>query len=537
MDGVHIHCAKRQTELGRKEKLVMPTVDRRSFIKIAGSAAVVAPSGLSPLQAQTRSGALQFLTTLMQDGSAFDASLIQDAARQLAQRAFVPPNTTIPEPFTSLNAEGYHAITHRPERRIWADEAVGYQIEPLHRGSIFTTPVLLSTVEQGLVKRIIYDPTRYSLGRLSAPSSMPDMNFSGFKLMQKGEPAIDFAIFQGATFYRSRAKGQEFGAASRALAIKTGDPRGEEFPIFRAFWIEHPGSDGIVTVHAVADSESATAAFRFTLRPGDMTIIDTECTIFARVDIDHIGIGPIQGTYLFGPSRRRNIDDLRSQVHDVHGLQMLNGRNEWIWRPLNNPEQLQISSFMDDNPKGFGLIQRDRDFNAYQDDEHSFERRPTIWMEPIGDWGAGSVQLTEIPSNSEMNDNIIAYWRPRDVLIAGSRTSFTYRQFWCWVTPERGELAETVGFRVGRGGSGRRRRCMVEFAGDILGGEIKGLTMALSASPGQIINGKFLHNSTRKSVRVTFELEPLNDAPSEIRLLLNDGDKPISETWLYRWTQ
>jgi periplasmic glucans biosynthesis protein len=476
--------------------------------------------------------------TLMLDGSAFDATLVLDAARQLAQRAFVPPNTALPEPFTALNAESYQAITHRPERRIWSDENVGYEVEPQHRGSIFTTPVLLSTVEQGLVKRIIYDPLRYNFGKLTPATALGDIGFSGFKLLQKGEQSVDFAVFQGATFYRSRARGQEFGAVARALAIKTGDPRGEEFPIFRAFWIERPGTDGVIMVHAVADSESATAAFRFTLRPGDMTIIDTECTVFARIDIDHIGLGPIQGTYLFGPSRRRNADDVRPQVHDVHGLQMLNGRNEWIWRPLNNPEQLQISSFMDENPKGFGLVQRDRDFNAYQDDDNRFEMRPTIWMEPIGDWGPGAIQLTEIPSNSELNDNIIAYWRPKDVLVAGSRSTFSYRQFWCWVTPERGTIAETIGFRVGRGNSGRRRRCLVEFGGENLAAvEAAGIVMSLSASPGQILNSKLALNTARKSARITFELDPGNEQACELRLVLTVGDKAITETWLYRWTQ
>jgi periplasmic glucans biosynthesis protein len=515
----------------------MPIVDRRRFIEGAGTAALLAQSGMPLAQAQQRSGALQFLQGLLVDGSAFDASLVIDAAKQLSQRAFVPPNVALPEPFSALNAESYQAIGHRPERRIWADENYGYEIEPLHRGSVYTTPVSLSIVEQGVVKRIVYDPNRYTFGKLSPPANLPDLGFSGFKLFLKGEADMDFAVFQGATFFRSRAKAQEFGAVSRALAIKTGDTRGEEFPIFRAFWVERPGNDGIITVHGIADSESATAAFRFTLRPGDMTIIDTECTIFARIDIDHIGIGPIQGTFLFGPNRRRNIDDIRPQVHDVHGLQMLNGRSEWIWRPLNNPEQLQISSFMDENPRGFGLVQRDRDFSSFQDDDNRFDLRPTIWMEPIGDWGSGSVQLTEIPSNSELNDNIIAYWRPKEALLAGSRTAFSYRQFWCWVPPESMPLAQTVGFRIGRGSTARRRRCMVEFAGDMFASsEIPGLVMSLSAYSGQISGSKMMINTARKTARITFELDPGSEPACEMRLLLTVGDKPISETWLYRWT-
>jgi periplasmic glucans biosynthesis protein len=467
----------------------------------------------------------------------FDPAVVTESARQLARRAYVPPNPALPDPFNGLNYEAYVGIRHRPERFLWSDEGRPTVIEPLHRGYLFTTPVAISVVENGTVRRIVYDANRYQFGRLNPPSTVGDIGFSGFRILAGGENGREIAVFQGASFFRSLAKGQNLGAMARAMAIRTADARGEEFPIFRAFWIERPGADGVTVVHAVADSESATAAFRFTIRPNDITIIDTEATIFARTVIENIGFGAMQATFLFAANRRRNVDDMRPAVHEVSGLQMLNGRGEWIWRPVSNPEQLQISSFIDENPKGFGLVQRERDFAAFHDDDQQFQLRPTLWIEPIGDWGPGQVQLIEIPSDSEVNDNIIAFWRPRQPLAAGSETSVAYRQFWCWAPPERPPLATMVGFRIGRGGTARRRRFLVEFAGGFLNQEAQlEPRLSLSGGPAQIINPRLIFNHARKTARIAFDLDPGSENAVELRLLLEGPDGPLTETWLYRWT-
>jgi periplasmic glucans biosynthesis protein len=510
----------------------MSALDRRTFIA-ASAAASAAPVAF----AQQTSGALTFLQAILQDGARFDPAVVIESARLLSKRAFSPPNVTLPDPFNGLNHDNYNAIQHRNERQIWADDNRHLVVEPLHRGFVYNTPVTISLVEDGTVRRVVYDTSRYTFGKLTPPAQMPNIGFSGFKIMATGDNPREVASFQGGTFFRSAARGQTQGAVARALAIRTADGRGEEFPVFRAFWIERPTQDGSIVIHAVADSESATAAFRFVVRAQDVTIIDTEATVFARVALDAVGLCPMQATFLFAANKRRNIDDFRPAVHDVSGLQMLNGRGEWIWRPLNNPEQLQISSFLDENPKGFGLVQRNRDFANYHDDDARFEMRPTLWIEPIGDWGQGFVQLVEIPSDSEVNDNVIAFWRPRVPLAPGSETVLAYRQFWCWSPPERTELATAVGFRIGRGSAGRRRKCLVEFAGDIFGREnLPELKLVLGVSPGQITHSRLVINAARKSARVLFELDPGSENAVELRLLLESAEKPVTETWLYRWT-
>jgi glucans biosynthesis protein len=490
-----------------------------------------------PAAAQQATGALAFLQAVLQDGASFDPAMVTEAARLLAQRAYAPPAATLPEPFSALNLEGYSQIRHRPERHVWVDDSRGVSIEPLHRGFAFAAPVAISVVEEQVVRKIVYDPNRFSFGRLTPPGQTGDIGFSGFRLHAQNGGSRELLTFQGGTSFRAIAKGQTPGVMSRALALKTADARGEEFPLFRAFWIEKPNSDGVTIIHAIADSESCTAAYRFVVRQSDVVIMDTEATIFARAAMDHVGVGSMQASFLHGSGRGRATDDVRSGAHDVNGLQMLNGREEWIWRPVKNPTQLQISSFMDENPKGFGLVQRERDFAQFRDEDQRFELKPSLWIEPIGDWGAGSVQLVEIPSDSDVHDNVVAYWRPRQPMAAGSETRFAYRQFWCWTPPERSPLAQTTAFRIGRGSAARRRRFMVEFAAEAFATEPAGdLKLALSATPGQIMAPRLVVDAARKSARVHFELDPGAETACELRLQILRGERLLTETWLYRWT-
>jgi glucans biosynthesis protein len=469
----------------------------------------------------------------------FDAAVVVDIARQLSKRPFAAPANDLPDAFANLNYDQYITIKSlRPP--IWSTEGRGIAVEPLHRGFVFSNAVDLFLVEDGNVRRVGYDPTQFNFGGINVPNNIPDLGFSGFRLIsQQGDTqAFDFAIIQGATFFRALARGQNYGAISRALTLKPADAKGEEFPTFRAFWIERPGiGSNSITIHGVMDSESTTGAVRMTFRPGDMTIVDVETTLFPRVNLDHVGLGAIASTYFYGPNDRRTADDIRPAVYESSGLQMLNGQGEWLWRPLHNPETLQISAFVDNSPKGFGLLQRERAYEAFQDDDQRFERRPSLWIEPLGDWGEGSVQLLEIPTDAEINDNILTYWRPKTPMAAGSEVPFAYRQYWGWNSPERPPLATVTATRVGRGTGGRRRKFTIDFSGDMLGDNWpKDLKSVLTVGPGTFQNLKLLPYPERKTVRVAFELDPGNENACEMRLILEAGGKPISETWLYRWT-
>ena len=275
-----------------------------------------------------------------------------------------------------------------------------------------------------------------------------------------------------------------------------------------------------------------------TLRPGDLTFIDVEMTLFARANLEHVGFGCTMGTFFLGPQSRRSFDDVRPSVHELSGVQMQSGTGEWIYRPLSNPATLQVSSFQDSNPRGFGLVQRERDPNAFVDDDQRLELRPSVWMEPLGEWGQGSVQLIEIPTDSELNDNIIAYWRPRQPIAAGSETTVAYRQAWCWQPPDRPTLALATRTRQGRGSQGRRRRFIVDFTGERLSdaGLVAATRAVVTATPGSVHNLRLWPFPERRTMRVAFEVEPGNENLSELRLVLDAGGQAVSETWLNRWT-
>jgi glucans biosynthesis protein len=498
-------------------------------------------STLNSAHAQTNPGPVDPPAPILGEAMPFEQAMVTEAARALAKQRFKPPAADIPEVFRNLNYEQYVAIRNRSDSTIWAAETVGFAIEPLHRGFIFSSPMQIHLVTGGQARRLVYDQALFDFGRLGVPANLGDIGFSGFRVLAPQESGgfSELATFQGASFFRAVARGQNPGTMARALSIKIADPKGEEFPIIRTVWIERPRlASNTLVVHALIDSESATGAYRFTLRPGEATIIDTECTLFARVAVDHFGLGTMSATALLGAIDRRRSDDLRPNVAEVGGLQILTGQNEWLWRPVSNRETLQISAFMDESPRGFGFLQRDRNFDDYQDDDQHWEARPSLWIEPIGDWGAGGMQLVEIPSESEVNDNIIAYWRPKQSLAAGSETPFAYRQFWCWNPPERPPFAIVSASRGGRGGSSRRRRFVVQFTGEILADpqRSQNLKPILNAAPGTITWIRTFSEPDLKSRRVVFEIDPGTESYCELRLVLEAAGKPISETWLYRWT-
>ena len=460
-------------------------------------------------------------------------------ARELAKAPFNAPKSTLPDPFADLTYDQYVAIRSKPDSGLWSGDNVGFAIEPLHRGFIFSTPMDISIVENGMAQKVPYDRAAFDFGKLQPPADLPDIGFSGFRILNAvdGQGFQEVAIYQGANFFRARARGQTFGVTARGLSIHTGDPQGEEFPLFRSVWIEKPTlAANALIIHALLDSVSLAGAFRFTLHPGDATIIDTELTVVARAAVDHVGLGAMTGIYLFGDLARPKISDVRPNVYEINGLQMLTGKGEWIWRPVANRDTLQVSAFVDQNPKGFGLLQRSRSYYTFQDDDQHWETRPSLWIEPIGEWGEGQVQLLEIPTESENNDNIIAYWRPKTGLAEGASQSFAYRQFWCWNPPSRPALAVVAVVRTGK--VGKRQRFVVEFSSELFAdpGKSADIKVEMTANPGQIVWTHAFASAERKTFRVAFDLDPGSETFSELRLVLSSAGQPASETWLYRWT-
>lgn len=469
----------------------------------------------------------------------FTRSALVAEARRLAGDQFRPRAIELPEFLAELSYDAYRDIRFRPEARIWRDQNRGFLLDLLHLGFIYRTPVRIFIVRDAVAEEIRYAPDMFDFGpRVRPPEPLPPLAFSGFRVRTplNGPDFYDeFAVFQGASYFRAVGKGLIYGLSARGLAIGTGSDQGEEFPAFVRFWIEEPpvGAKALIA-HALLDSPSITGAYRFTLRPGETTTIDVEATLFPRVEVTHAGLAPLTSMFFFAPNDRDDVDDYREAVHDSDGLAMWSGAGEWIWRPLSNPQRLQISSFLDRNPRGFGLIQRKRDFTDYYDLEARYDRRPTAWVEPIGDWGEGQVQLVEIPSPAEVHDNVVAYWRPKAPLAAGTEVNLTYRLHWGSQIPQPAQVARVLSTRVGASADGDRRLFVIDF--DKEPPIPDGARVEVAANAGKVSAVIGVRNAVTGGFRCSFELDTEENELIELRVVVYAGDRPVSETWLYRWT-
>ena len=381
----------------------------------------------------------------------------------------------------------------------------------------------------------------FDLSKLQPPPA-GDLGFAGFRVhfpLNRPDYNDEVLTFLGASYFRAVARGQGYGLSARGLAIKTGDPGGEEFPLFRRFWLERPakGSDTMV-VHALLDSPSAAAAFRFTLRPGAETVMDTEMVLYPRTELTQAGLAPMTSMFFFDANNRAGFDDYRGAVHDSNGLQILTGKGERIWRTINNPRGLQISSFQDSGPRGFGLAQRERAFPDYQDLEAVYEKRPSLWVEPIGDWGQGAVTLVEIPSDREINDNIVAFWRPKDKFAAKGEYFLAYRLHWCWDAPDDPRLAKVSQARAGLSFDQKSRQFVIDFAGGVLKDrpETPPPEFDLRADKGHVQNATLQPMPGKEAWRLSFQLTTGGEKVIELQAKLLDAGQAISESWAYRWT-
>jgi periplasmic glucans biosynthesis protein len=474
------------------------------------------------------------------DAAPFDGSTVRNMARDLAQHPWQAPDQTLPPELKDLDYQQYRSIRFDPGHALWRGQGLRFTAEFFHRGFLYKEAVKMFEVVDGKAAPIHYSPDLFTFGKVKPPTG--DIGFAGFRLhnlLSKPDYYDEICAFLGASYFRAVAKGMGYGLSARGLAIKTADPAGEEFPAFRAFWLERPGkgSDAIV-VHALLDSQSATAAFRFTIRPGQQTVFDTEMALYPRVDLATAGIAPLTSMFLFDTNDRARVDDYRDAVHDSNGLLLWTGRGEQIWRPLANPRELQISAFGDTGPRGFGLMQRGRAFGDYQDLEAHYENRPSLWVEPIGDWGEGIVELVEIPTDREINDNIVAFWRPHDPLKAKSEYLLSYRLHWCWSVPAGSTLAEVVATRCGLAWDQKNRQFIIDFVGGVLKGRRPDALPAIDvgASKGKIENPVVQPNPATGGWRLSFQLDQGSEKLVEMHARLMDGDKPLTETWLYRWT-
>jgi glucans biosynthesis protein len=515
---------------------------RRRVLQGAGAAALVGVSGLPATLPAHAEPALGTVTP-------FSRPWLVERARTLARSPYVAPDVAaLPAEVADLSYDALRAIRYRPEEALWRSADLPFEAQFFHLGSYYDKPVHIDEAYRSEAREILYRPELFDLGPNVFAEPLPaDLGFAGFRLhypLNTPNYRDELAAFLGASYFRGLGRGCIYGLSARGLAIDTATDHGEEFPWFRAFWLERPEPDATeIRVHGLLDSPGVAGAYSLTIRPGDITVMEVETTLFVRHQIEKFGIAPLTSMFLFGPADNRGFDDFRPQIHDSDGLSLWTGAGEWIWRPLRNPRLLLVSSFVDENPRGFGLMQRERNFSSYQDLEAHYQSRPSLWVEPMSGWGRGVVQLIEIPSNSEIHDNIVAFWLPEEPVVGGAEWNLTYRLHWGLEAPFRSDRARVVGTRTGTGGVAggetlENRKFVIDFRGDSLDGlpadaEVE---TVVTVSSGEVLFPVAQRNPEIAGWRAFFDLKPADEGPVDLRCFLRRGSDALTETWSFQWT-
>jgi glucans biosynthesis protein len=516
-------------------------VRRRTLLKSA--AALAASQMLGPDLGAAQPGG---------PGQPFDYAWLKGQARKLASAAYLGSQEPLPPAMAKLSYDQYQSLRFRTDHALWGTAGLAFRLQFFHVGRSFAEPVHLFEVVDGTAREIVYDPAMFEFDKAGIDAGLmrDHAGFAGFRVQFVTDWRDDVAAFLGASYFRAVGNDtRQYGLSARALAVDTAFPRPEEFPRFTTFWFERPArGSGTLTLYALLDSPSIAGALRFQISPGGTQIMDIDSAFYPRKPVERLGVAPLTSMFYYGENDRRAANDWRPEIHDSDGISMWTGAGEWIWRPLTNPSQLHFSAYLDENPRGFGLLQRDRNFDHYQDDGVFYDRRPSLWVEPKasgGGWGKGSVQLVEIPTVDETFDNIVAFWNPADKPKPGQELLFGYRLYWGTHLPYSSPLAQTIATRTGIGGivGQRRQYYSWHFAVDFAGGELGALPKdsaveaVITSSRGQIerITAHFVDEF--KGYRALFDVRPDDAAdPIDLRLYLRVDGRPLSETWIYQWT-
>ena len=523
------------------------TLTRRGLLSVLGGAALLHCSTIlsSPARAQDAA------TPPEDAGAPFDFDILTEQMRALAAQ----PHQPAPKAegfFTGFDYDDYQSVQFDPARARWSGEDAGFQVHAFHLGWLFAEPVQLFELTDGTARPMVFstDDFRYFdrvAGRVPEHDPLPGV--AGFRLnapLNSPDRFDEVAAFLGASYFRALGRGNAYGLSARGLALNTGLGGPEEFPRFSRFWLARPAPFATeVTVFAALESASCTGAYRFVIRPGAETVFDVTARLFFRSEVDEMGIAPLTSMFLFSEKNRADFDDYRPNVHDSDGLTIHRADGDVIWRPLNNPPRLSESRFVETSPRAFGLMQRDRAFDSYQDASAHYERRPSLLVEPVGDWGKGAVRLVEIPTELEVNDNIVAFWVPQARPQPGQMREFSYRLRWGALAPEPGaDLAHVHETRAGAGGvsgvenTDGTRKFVIDFAGGLLS-QLRGdaeIEAIATITGGKIVVQTLSRIDDIGVWRLVLDVLPEKaGATVEMGAHIAGFGRKLTENWLYQW--
>jgi glucans biosynthesis protein len=482
---------------------------------------------------------------------AFGYDDVVKRARALAAADFDGSFPKLPEQLDTLNFDAWRAIRFKSDKPLLGQPGASFRLELFHLGYLYKRPVVVNVLRDGIPAPALYLANLFDYGGAAVPGGLPiNFGFAGFRLLYplNAPRVMDEVIsFLGASYYRFLGRGQRYGLSARGLGIGSGARANEEFPFFREFWIETPDATAErIQVHALLDSESATGAFRVEIVPSLETIVDVTATLFARRSIGSLAMAPLSSMFLRGKNDHRVDDDYRTELHDSDGLFIHTGAGEWIWRPLSNPAAPSVSTFLDNNVRGFGLVQRDRAFDHYQDLDLAYELRPSYWIEPHEGWGEGGVQLAELPTDNESNDNIVAGWTPKESFEAGRSMSYGYRITALTndsrLTPEARAIntfhAEPRALGAAEAPPPGATRFLIDFSGGDLGYYLSDPTLVevvASTSAGRVLRTFLASNTHISGFRAGVDIAVEAGQSCDVRVFLRAANKALTETWTFPW--
>jgi len=486
------------------------------------------------------------VTTLAPLARAFDLDDVAEQAADLAKEPYRDRQQKVPDWMLvgSMTYDQWRDIRFRPDQALWRDKNLPFQVQFFHPGLYYDRTVQVNVVDAAGVHPVPFSPERFDYGKNDFADRIPSgIGYAGLRIhyaLKNPSYLDELIVFLGASYFRALGRDNVYGLSARGLAIDTVEPSGEEFPAFTDYWLVQPAPDAThLTLYALLDSRSVSGAYRFEITPGVQTVVEVEARLYPRRPVAKLGIAPLTSMFFFGEGSTRRFDDFRPEVHDSDGLLLHFDTGEWLWRPLNNPGRVNVSSFGMHDPRGFGLIQRDRDFASYQDIETRSELRPSAWVLPHGDWGDGHVELVEIPTTTELNDNIVAFWVPDEPLKPGRAKSVSYALYWYSDDPSRPPGGRVVATRRDHGTLPNGERFVIDFDGDSLRAlpADQPPTGVVSAGPqpdaADVLDQHVIKNPVTGGWRFTFQLRPNGSNPIELRAYLASGGDALTETWSY----
>lgn len=511
-------------------------LSRRTFLKTAAAAVLLSSTSLT--------------RPAFSKSATFSFDALTERMRARAEEPFEPDTRALPDAYAALNYDGYRKVQFDVTKARWAGNAAGYEVHAFPLGWLYKDPVRIAEVVDGEAR-----PFDFSLADFKVYDDVVDEPFpgaAGFRInypLNKPDAMDELVSFLGASYFRALGRGNIYGLSARGIAVNSWVEGPEEFPHFSEFYLERPSPGKPLVAYAALEGASITGAYRFEITPGSEaaqeTVMDVTARLFFRADIQELGIAPLTSMFLFAEANRGGYDDYRPQVHDSNGLLLAREDGEIYWRALNNTPALGNSYFWENNPRAFGLYQRGREFETYQDAGAHYERRPSARVEPKGDWGQGSIRLIEIPAKLEAEDNIVAFWVPAEPVKAGEEREFSYRLIWGNLDPNPDDaLAHVVDTRGGKGGfSGVEsenglRKFVVDFKGKALDAAVdpnRAFDVVAAATGGRVVSSTLAKVEANGVWRLVLDVMVESEAPVELRAYLVGGGKRLTETWLYQW--